>query len=244
MSGPSPFNAMNLDAALALAAVGIFIFPAKVTLKEDRWAKAPCLKKWQTEASTDPQQIRAWWKQYPHAVPGIELGRSELLVLDADRHGNGPDGVSALDQLAERHRNQQETGGTTCFVNQMASPLEIAAGGCPPVSMCAGLAAGLLRLGQHVRMAANGGPLQRRPLWPRRSAQGPSPPCRNGWLTSSSHRRRDRKRDRKLHLTLRNAPTARLHRRCDSRPCMRVRRCAGLLPRSGRRRPTPGATNA
>jgi Bifunctional DNA primase/polymerase, N-terminal len=99
MSGPSPFNAANLDAALALAAAGIFIFPAKVTLKEDRWAKAPCLKNWQAEASTDPQQIQAWWKQHPHAVPGIELGRSGLLVLDADRHGNGPDGSQRSSSL-------------------------------------------------------------------------------------------------------------------------------------------------
>ena len=88
----------NLRIALELAGAGIPIFPARVHLDDSKWKKVPYIKGWQQAATTDPQQIRNWWRQYPDAVPGIELGRAGLVVIDADRHG-GPDGVAAFEQM-------------------------------------------------------------------------------------------------------------------------------------------------
>ena len=90
----------NLDVALALVRAGMFVFPARVHRKStsEKWEKAPLVRDWQSVATTNPDEICALWRQNPGAVPGIELGRSGLLVVDADRHG-GPDGVAALDEL-------------------------------------------------------------------------------------------------------------------------------------------------
>jgi hypothetical protein len=91
----------NLGVALELAGVGIPVFPARVHLEDGKWKKVPYIKGWQ-HGSTDQQQIKSWWREYPDAVAGIALGGAGLIVIDADRHG-GPDGVAALDALvAER----------------------------------------------------------------------------------------------------------------------------------------------
>jgi len=90
----------NLSAALCLALSGLSIFPARVSRNSgpNRWNKCPLVARWQQKATTDPQQIQKWWRHHPTAVPGIELGRAGLVVIDADRHG-GPDGVQALASL-------------------------------------------------------------------------------------------------------------------------------------------------
>jgi hypothetical protein len=101
---PGIFTAENLAAALELAAAGLPVFPARITLNaaSGRWDKRPCIKGWQADATTDASAIEQWWRQFPDAVPGIELGRAGLVVIDSDRHG-GPDGVAALSLLAADH---------------------------------------------------------------------------------------------------------------------------------------------
>ncbi len=89
----------NLQTALDLAAAGLPIFPAKVFKQGDNWTKKPLIKGWKQLATSDPSIIRGWWKEWPNAVPGIELGRADLVVLDPDRHADGPDGVAAFDKL-------------------------------------------------------------------------------------------------------------------------------------------------
>jgi hypothetical protein len=97
-------SSSNLAEALALASAGLPIFPARVYQKgrSDKWQKQPLVNQWQKVATTDAEQIRKWWRGHPAAVPGIELGRAGVLVIDADRHG-GPDGVAALAALAAEH---------------------------------------------------------------------------------------------------------------------------------------------
>jgi len=93
----------NLDAALALAAAGLPVFPAAIERRLDgTWSKRPLVSGWQQRATTDAGQIRRWWQPLPDAAPGIELGCAGLIVIDADRHG-GPDGVAALERLAIEH---------------------------------------------------------------------------------------------------------------------------------------------
>ena len=62
--------------------------------------KHPRISKWTTESSTDPDQIREWWKKWPTANIGIVTGKpSGIVVLDFDpRHG----GRETLDQLSQQ----------------------------------------------------------------------------------------------------------------------------------------------
>lgn len=76
----------NLTAALEHAYLGVRVFPC---LAGDR---APCIKGWQQAASTDEDQIRNWWQQFPRAVPGRLC--SEYLVVDLDRKHKDVDGVA------------------------------------------------------------------------------------------------------------------------------------------------------
>ena len=39
--------------------------------------------------------IDAWWKSWPDALPAIDLAKVGLVVIDSDRHEDGPDGVTA-----------------------------------------------------------------------------------------------------------------------------------------------------
>jgi hypothetical protein len=91
-------SAENLGVALELAGAGIFVFPAIVVWNDatKKLDKRPAISGWRDAASTDPQQIEQWWATFPAAVPGIELGRSGLFVVDLDRHAGGADGVAAF----------------------------------------------------------------------------------------------------------------------------------------------------
>jgi hypothetical protein len=82
----------NLTAALELVAAGVPIFPAGPD-------KRPLFASWQEKASTDPEQIREWWRVNPGALPAIVVGRVGLVVIDCDRHPGGNDGIKAFNQL-------------------------------------------------------------------------------------------------------------------------------------------------
>src|SRR5215813_5070097 len=88
----------NLRVALELAAEGILVFPAlaKWNTKKQKLDKWPALKGWQGAATADPEQIKKWWQIFSAAIPGIELGRSDLFAVDLDRHPGGADGVAAF----------------------------------------------------------------------------------------------------------------------------------------------------
>src|SRR5215831_14590854 len=87
----------NLTAALSLAAMGLPVFPAAPD-------KRPLLVGWQKKASSEPEQIRSWWRAHPDALPAIFVGGAGLLVIDCDRHPGGNDGIDA--QLPDGKRWQ------------------------------------------------------------------------------------------------------------------------------------------
>src|SRR5262245_7025692 len=93
-SGPSwHFDQMrdhNRDWALRLGDAGIAVLPCDSNKKP--------LVKWRNFSSCDPEAIAMWWNQHPGALPGIDLAKCDLFVLDGDRHG-GPDGRTALRKL-------------------------------------------------------------------------------------------------------------------------------------------------
>jgi hypothetical protein len=99
----------NLRAwALYLAARGWHVFPITPGAK-----KPPVVNRWETRASTDPDQITRWW-QIPYTV-GIATGPSGLIVIDLDTPKPGepvPDqwavlginsGAGVLRALARQH---------------------------------------------------------------------------------------------------------------------------------------------
>jgi hypothetical protein len=87
----------NQDAAIALFNIGFHVFPCKPD-------KTPMVKDWKnTGAISSPFAISAKWSGAPEALPGIPVGAHGLVVIDADRKPNGPDGVAAFQALcAER----------------------------------------------------------------------------------------------------------------------------------------------
>jgi bifunctional DNA primase/polymerase-like protein/uncharacterized protein DUF5906 len=65
-----------VDEALHLAARGFRVFPVHRN-------KIPCIEAWQIKATTDPEQIEAWWREWPSANIGILCG-DDLVVIDVD----------------------------------------------------------------------------------------------------------------------------------------------------------------
>lgn len=81
-----------VDYALLYASRGWRVFPLKPR------GKTPLVKGGFKAATVDPNQIRAWWQQWPTANIGIATGRaSGLLVFDID-------GKPGLDELAKLTR--------------------------------------------------------------------------------------------------------------------------------------------
>jgi hypothetical protein len=74
----------NLRAwALHFAERGWHVFPLTPGAK-----KPPVIDRWETRASTDPQQIHRWWRNIPHSI-GIATGPSGLVVVDLDTRKHG-----------------------------------------------------------------------------------------------------------------------------------------------------------
>ncbi len=48
--------------------------------------KHPRLSEWETNASKDPEQIRAWWHKWPTANIGLAVGKSGLITFDRDTY--------------------------------------------------------------------------------------------------------------------------------------------------------------
>ncbi|MGH3766553.1 MAG: bifunctional DNA primase/polymerase [Pseudonocardiaceae bacterium] len=64
--------------ALHFAARSWHVFPITPGAK-----KPPALDRWETRASTDPDQITHWWRHIPYTI-GIATGPSGLVVIDLD----------------------------------------------------------------------------------------------------------------------------------------------------------------
>ncbi|MET9899483.1 bifunctional DNA primase/polymerase [Streptomyces sp. NPDC006446] len=105
-----------LDAALAAAERGWHVFPLRPGTKRPALhgeractGTGPCAdghRKWEQQATTDPDRIRAAWTRAPFNV-GIATGPSGLLVVDLDTpehkgSSDAPDGATTFRALCER----------------------------------------------------------------------------------------------------------------------------------------------
>jgi hypothetical protein len=90
----------NVETALRLAERGYSVFPCRG--RGDR-AKCPMPAiQWRAASTHDICRVSDWWRHWPDAAPGLDLAKSGLIVIDADRHG-GPDGVLALGDMMADH---------------------------------------------------------------------------------------------------------------------------------------------
>lgn len=87
----------NSEAAMRLAALGLHVFPCQPDKRPQ-----PGLQ-WAALSSNDPKQVRRWWQRYPAALPAVDCGRSNIFVVDLDRHPGGADGVDAFARLCDEH---------------------------------------------------------------------------------------------------------------------------------------------
>ena len=102
-----PDDADNLTAALAYAAAGIYVGPAK------RKSKNPGSilgAQWQAQSSRDPEQIVAWLAGTDHDV-WIHAGRSGALIFDVDKPSNVPDVLAQHLAGAPFHASRPTTPG-------------------------------------------------------------------------------------------------------------------------------------
>jgi Bifunctional DNA primase/polymerase, N-terminal len=110
----------HLEWALAYAdRLGWLVHPCRAVRpggdKVDR--KKPAIKKWHERATTNPAQIRHWWRAYPDSSIAIATGsRSGIWVLDVD----GAEGLESLrrrpDLLAIETATQRTgSGGMQLF---------------------------------------------------------------------------------------------------------------------------------
>jgi Bifunctional DNA primase/polymerase, N-terminal len=101
----------NLRAwALHFAVRGWHVFPIRPGAK-----KPPAIDRWESRASTDPDQIHRWWRDVPFSI-GIAAGPSGLVVVDLDTVKAGEvvpakwsrlgisSGAAVLRALARQHR--------------------------------------------------------------------------------------------------------------------------------------------
>jgi hypothetical protein len=100
LRGAAVLGTTNLDLALRCAEAGLYVLPCNPADRKPlirwRYGKEP--------STTNPKLIHLWWgpKKWPRALIGIDLGKSGLFVIDADRHG-GPDGVDAVVKIFADH---------------------------------------------------------------------------------------------------------------------------------------------
>jgi hypothetical protein len=84
-----------LRLALAYAARGWPVFPCQVR------QKAPATPHGYRDATTDPEQITAWYSRNPHQNLAIATGTPGPDVLDIDEHGPAGNGYAAFATLSK-----------------------------------------------------------------------------------------------------------------------------------------------
>lgn len=91
-----------LAAALRYAAADLHVFPARITIVEQR-KRSQHIADWDSVSTTDPDTIRGWFGPdgpWRGQTLCIDTGKSELVVVDCD----GAEGITEWDMLTTRHR--------------------------------------------------------------------------------------------------------------------------------------------
>ncbi len=96
----------NLEAALAYANRGWHVFPCQPS------GKTPATTHGFKDATTDPKQIRTWWRKHPDFNVAIRTGAvSGIVVLDIDLDRGGDESLARLDDREWLYTVLAKTGG-------------------------------------------------------------------------------------------------------------------------------------
>jgi hypothetical protein len=106
---------VNLQVALRWAGAGAPVFPVEIVRTDKGKVEKKPRIKWRDQSTADPETIKRWWALWPDSVPGIDLAKIGIVVLDGDRHG-GPDGVEGLSRLFKDH--QLDTAAIPMVITQ------------------------------------------------------------------------------------------------------------------------------
>lgn len=91
----------NARVAADLAAAGFSVFPCHAGGEQ---AKRPMPGVfWRSASTSDRTKVARWWQRWPEAAIGLDLAKSGIIVIDADRHGED-DGVAAIAELMHQHQ--------------------------------------------------------------------------------------------------------------------------------------------
>jgi hypothetical protein len=108
-------DAPMLDVALAYARAGFPVFPI------NPGTKSPLVSGGHHRATTDEADVRAWWSQWPEAMPGIPMGpASGLWAVDADRRDDPAEPKKNLDGVGLR-RSSFKVEAIACRVRSAAA---------------------------------------------------------------------------------------------------------------------------
>lgn len=84
----------KLESALWFAKQGFYVHPLQPM------SKRPILNGWRDMATTDPDVIIRWWKEYPDANPAINIRPEQnILVVDVDTKNGGDKTFGLLNEL-------------------------------------------------------------------------------------------------------------------------------------------------
>jgi Bifunctional DNA primase/polymerase, N-terminal len=109
-------NETMLSAALALGALGKLVFPCK--------DKRPLTTHGFKDATSDPDQIRAWWTKWPMASIAVRTGGgSNTAVVDLDVK-NGKNGYAAIPDWETRSPviAKTQSGGAHLYFSSEGAP--------------------------------------------------------------------------------------------------------------------------
>lgn len=105
----------NARIASDLAAAGFSVFPCH---NGGAQAKRPMPGVfWRSASTSDRVKVAGWWRKWPDAAVGLDLAKSHLVVIDADRHG-ADDGVEAVAHLMHEHGFDPNPVPTVATPNQ------------------------------------------------------------------------------------------------------------------------------
>lgn len=98
-----------LEKALALARLGLYVFPVRHTSDNE---KIPLTPNGLSDSSTEEYVIREWWSEHPGAQVGVVAEPSGLVILDIDVK-NGKDGWESIGflEVPETFWYETLTGG-------------------------------------------------------------------------------------------------------------------------------------
>lgn len=99
------------ETALGLAARGFKVFPITAGAKSP-----PLVTSWPTQATANPDVIKAWWASWPNANVGIHC--DGLVVIDVDPKSGGNESLVALEQeiqLEATYEVATPSGGTHIY---------------------------------------------------------------------------------------------------------------------------------